>query len=73
MAKDIELAGSNDREDDRFEKAESTSSQTNYYVGDKETGSHCHMWTEHDGGKSGVTHRGECKVCDGGENSSSGK
>lgn len=71
MAKDVPLAGSNDRGDNKFEKAQDTGSQTDYYVGSKDTGNHCHMWQEHETGKSGVEHRGECNVCDDSKKSNS--
>ena len=67
MAKEIDLAGSDERDDNRYEKAEKTGSQTNYYVGDKDTGKHCHMYKEHESGKAGVTHRGDCVVCEDGK------
>lgn len=72
LAEKIELSGSKDRGDGKFEKAEKTTTQTNYYVGDKESGKHCHMWKEHDTGRSGVEHRGQCNVCED-EKSSGGK
>jgi len=65
MAKDIPLNGQDDRGDTKFEKAQDTGSQINVYVGEKDNGSkHCHMFKEHDSGKSGVVHRGGCHVCD---------
>ena len=64
MAKDIPLAGSNDRTDNRFEKAETTGNQINYYVGNNETGDHCHMYVDTTTGNAGVEHRGECAVCE---------
>lgn len=40
-------------------------SQSDYYVGKNDrSGDHCHMYKERDSGKSGVVHRGSCKVCD---------
>ena len=34
---------------------------------------HCHLWVNKDTGKSGVVHRGACKVCDDNNSSSGGK
>lgn len=64
MAKNIPLAGSDDRGDNRFERAVDTGKQIDYYVGNKYTGEHCHMYKEHDTGKTEVIHRGECGVCE---------
>ena len=46
-------------------KVSSGGSQSDYYVGKNDSsGGHCHMFREHESGKSGVVHRGDCKVCD---------
>lgn len=58
-------------DDSHFGKVQSNDSQSNYYVGSKETGDHCHMWKDKTSGESGVVHRGSCKVC--GDSSGSGK
>ena len=64
MSTKIPLEGSGDRDDNRFEKAVDTGSQIDYYVGNKDTGDHCHMYKEHDTGNTEVIHRGECAVCE---------
>lgn len=38
--------------------------QSNYYVGNESSGSHCHMWNNKATGETGTVHRGECKDCD---------
>jgi len=43
---------------------QNSGSQSNYYVGKSGSGDHCHMWNDKSSGKSGVEHRGSCKVCD---------
>lgn len=52
-------------------KTHSNDKQSNYYVGKSGSSSHCHSWKEKSSGKSGVVHRGSCKVCD--DKSSGGK
>ena len=66
MSKGIPLPDSDDRGDNKFEKANDSDRQINYYVGDKDDPENkCHMYNEHgDGGSSGVVHRGGCAVCD---------
>lgn len=59
------------KDDTHWGKVQSNESQTNYYVGGNESeGKHCHLYVENDTGRSGVVHRGECKVCEDNENSS---
>jgi hypothetical protein len=70
MAKNIPLSGQDDRDDNKFEKAQDDGKQINHYVGYKDTGKHCHSYKEHDSGNSGVVHRGECNVCDDSQKSS---
>jgi hypothetical protein len=71
MGENIPLAGSDNRNDNKFEHAEKSSNgQVNYYVGNKDSGEHCHMWNNTSIKESGVVHRGQCNVCD--DNSSSG-
>lgn len=73
MSKGIPLAGSGDRGDTKFEKANDSEKQINYYVGEKDDQKNkCHMYNEHgEDGKSGVVHRGGCAVCDDQKNNNS--
>lgn len=51
---------------------ESSSGQKDSYVGKNDgSGDHCHAWKTSDG-RSGVEHRGHCKVCDDEKNGDSG-
>ncbi len=65
MTKQLELPGDDDRDDGRFEKAfEKDDGQIDYYVGNQQTGEHCHMYRNEETGSTGVVHRGECAVCE---------
>ncbi len=42
---------------------ESSNGQVNDLCGKVGSGDHCHLWKDSEG-KTGVEHRGHCKVCD---------
>lgn len=71
MSKDNSGSWGKNDDSSHWGKVSSNDRQSDYYVGKQGSGEHCHMWREHDSGRSGVEHRGHCKVCD--DSSSGGK